>query len=107
VIDGPGEHPGELGISYASLEGGHLGFRLGDHRRVVLARAEVQQDGGVVQVSRELLDAREPLLDPRALARDGLRLLLVVPEPRGERTLLEPVDFGLQLRKVKDAPLAP
>jgi hypothetical protein len=46
-------------------------------------------------------------LEIRPLPRDDLRLFLVFPEPLGERLLLQPVDLGLQFRKVKDAPLAP
>jgi hypothetical protein len=106
VVDRPGEHPGELRTSDALFEGGHLRLGLGDDRGVVLAGAQVEQDGGVVDVARQFLDRREALLEARALARDGLRLLLVVPETGRERLLLEPVDIGLQLREVKDAPLA-
>jgi hypothetical protein len=47
------------------------------------------------------------LLDPRAPPRDDLRLLLVVPEARRERLLLELLYLRLELREVKDAPLAP
>jgi hypothetical protein len=46
-------------------------------------------------------------LEIRALASDDLRLLLILPEALGECLLFEPVDLGLQFRKVKDAPLAP
>jgi hypothetical protein len=107
VIDGPGQHPPELRPANALLERGRLRRGLGNGRLVVLGGAEVEQDDRVVEVARELLDAREPLLEPGALARDRLRLLLVVPEAGSERLLLELVDFRLQLRKVKDAPLAP
>jgi hypothetical protein len=47
------------------------------------------------------------LLETGALPVDDLRLLLIVPEARGERLLLELAYRGLELRKVKDAPLAP
>jgi hypothetical protein len=107
VVDGAGEHPLELGLADARLEGGGLRGRLGDGGLVVLRGAEVEQDDGVVEVARELLDARDVLLDRRAPAGDALRLLLVVPEPGGEGQLLEPVDLCLELRQVKDAPLAP
>jgi hypothetical protein len=107
VIDRSGEHPRQLGVADPRLERRRLRGGLGDGRLVALARAEIEQDDRVVEVARQLLDAPDVLLDRRALPRDGLRLLLVVPEPRGERQLLEPVDLGLELRQVKDAPLAP
>jgi hypothetical protein len=84
-----------------------LGRRLGDGGLVVALGAELEQDDGVVQVARELLDPGDVLLERRALPRDGLRLLLVVPEAGRERQLLQPVDLCLELRQVKDAPLAP
>jgi hypothetical protein len=107
VIDGAREHPLELGLADARLEGRGLRRRFGDGGLVVLRRAEIEQDDGVLEVARELLDARDVLLDGRAPPRDDLRLLLVVPEPRGERQLLEPASLCLELRQVKDAPLAP
>jgi hypothetical protein len=107
VVDGAGEHALELGLADAHLEGGRLRGGLGDGRLVVLGGAEVEEDEGVVEVARQLLDAGDVLLDRGPLAGDRLRLLLVVPEPRGERQLLEPVDLRLELRQVKDAPLAP
>jgi hypothetical protein len=107
VVDGPGQHAFELGLADAGLERGRLGGGLGDGGLVVLRRAEIEQDDGVLEVARELLDAGDVLLDRRAPAGDDLRLLLVVPEAGGERQLLEPVDLCLELRQVKDAPLAP
>jgi hypothetical protein len=107
VVDGPREHPLELGLADARLERRGLGGGLGDGGLVVLRGAEIEQDDGVVEVARELLDAGDVLLDRRPPARDDLRLLLVVPEAGGERQLLEPVDLCLELRQVKDAPLAP
>jgi len=107
VIDRSREHPLELRLADARLERGGLGGRLGDGGLVVLRRAEVEQDDRVVEVARELLDASDVLLDRRAPAGDDLRLLLVVPDAGGERQLLEPVDLCLELRQVKDAPLAP
>jgi hypothetical protein len=107
VVDGAREHAAELRRAHAAFERGALRDGLGDRPLVVLGGTQLEQDDGVVEVARELLDARDLLLQPRALAGDRLRLLLVVPEAGGERLLLEPVDFRLQLRKVKDAPLAP
>jgi hypothetical protein len=107
VIDRPGEHPLQLRLADARLERGGLRGRLGDRRLVVLRCAEIQEDDGVLEVASELLDAGDVLLDRRAPSRDDLGLLLVVPEAGGERQLLEPVDLCLELRQVKDAPLAP
>ena len=107
VVDGAREHPAELGRAHPRLERGYLALRFGDHPRVVLAGAEVEQDHRVVQVACQLFDRGELLLEPGSLARHRLGLLLVVPEPRGEGLLFQPIDLGLQLWKVKDAPLAP
>jgi hypothetical protein len=107
VVDGARQHARQLGAAHARLEGGDLGGGLGDGGVVVALGPEVEQDDGVVEVARQLLDRADLLLEPGPLARDDLRLLLVVPEPRGERQLLEPVDLCLELRQVKDAPLAP
>jgi hypothetical protein len=107
VVDRPREHARELGVSHPLVERGELRGDLADGGLVVLGRAEVEQDDRVVDVARELLDAVDPLLERRALAVGGLRLLLVVPEPRGQRLPLELRDFDLQPGEVKDAPLAP
>jgi hypothetical protein len=107
VIDRPREHARELRPPDPRLERGHLGLRLGDGRSVVLRGAELEQDVRILDVPGELLDAADLQLEIRPLSRDDLRLLLVLPEARGECLLLEPVDLGLQFRKVKDAPLAP
>jgi hypothetical protein len=107
VIDRAREHARELCAPDPGFERRHLGLRLRDGRRVVLRGAELEQDVRVLDVPRELLDAPDLQLEIRALARDDLRLLLVLPEALGERLLLEPVDLGPQFGKVKDAPLAP
>jgi hypothetical protein len=107
VVDGTREHARELGPTDALLEGGQRRLRLGDDRRVVLGRPELEQDARVVDVAAELLDPGDLLLEARPLARDGLGLLRVVPEAGRQRLTLEPVDLGLELRQVKDAPLAP
>jgi hypothetical protein len=107
VVDRAREHPLELGPADAVLELGGLRGGFGDGRVVVLGGAEVEQDDGIVQVARQLLDRRQALFQRRPLARDALGLLLVVPEAGRERLLLEAVDLRFQLRKVKDAPLAP
>jgi hypothetical protein len=82
-----------------------LGLR--DHLLVALRGAQLEEDGRVFDVARQLLDDADLLLEARSAPRDGLRLLLIVPEARSQRLLLELVDRGLQPRKVKDAPLAP
>jgi hypothetical protein len=107
VVHGTGEHPRELCGAHSCFEGAERGLGLGDDRLVVLGGSQLEQDAGVVEVARELLDALDLLLEGRALARDGLRLVRVVPEAGRQRLLLEPVDFRFELRKVKDAPLAP
>jgi len=107
VIHRAGEHTRQLGRAHAPFQRGELRLGLGDDRLVALGRSEFEQNGGVVQIARERLDRGDPLLYLGALARDGLRLLLVVPEAGGERERLEAIDFGFQPRKVKDAPLAP
>jgi hypothetical protein len=107
VIDRPGKHARELGAADARLESRKLRFDLGNHLLVALGRAEFEQHACVLDVARQLLDAADLLLEAGALSVDDLRLLLIVPEPGGKRLLLEPAYRGLELRKVKDAPLAP
>jgi hypothetical protein len=107
VIDLTGEHARKLGVTHAALELGHLPGDLVDDPVVFFLRAEIEQLFRVVDVARELLDGLDGLLDARAFARDGLSLLLVVPKSGSERRLVELVDFRLQFRDVKDAPLAP
>jgi hypothetical protein len=98
VVDRAGEHPRELGVAHARLERGGVRGGLGDRPSVVLRRAELEQDSGVVQIARQLLDRIDVLLDAGPLARDGLRLLLIVPEARRERLLLELVELRPQPR---------
>jgi hypothetical protein len=106
VVDLAGEHPTELCGAEAFFEGGDLGFDLGDDAFVFLRHAELEELLRVVDVSGELLRRLDALLDRRTLPRDRLGLLRIVPEPRGERGLVEAFDVSLQLRDVKDAPLA-
>jgi hypothetical protein len=107
VVHRTREHPSQLGGPDARLEGRSLRRDLGDRGFVVLRGSEVEQDDRVLEVARQLLDRADLLLDAGALARYDLRDLLVVPEARRERLLLELVDLRLELRQVKDAPLAP
>jgi hypothetical protein len=106
VIDLTGEHPSELGRPQALLEAGQLLLDLADHGLVLLGRAELEQLLRVADVARELLDRVDLLLDVGALAGDRLRLLCVVPKIGSERRLVQTVDLVLELRDVKDAPLA-
>jgi hypothetical protein len=106
VIHLPREHPRQLRLPQAHLERGHLLADLLHDRLVVLGCAELEELLRVVDVARELLDLLDELLDARALAIDRLRLLRVVPEPWGERLFVQAIDVLLQLRDVKDAPLA-
>ena len=69
--------------------------------------AELEKHLGVFGVALQLLERLHGLLERRALARDGLRLLGVVPEAGDEGALAELLDLPLQPRDVKDAPLAP
>jgi len=107
VIDGPGQHPRELRRAHTLVEGRQLRLGLGDRRVVVFARTELEQHADVVDVSRELLDRPELLLEARPLPVDRLRLFLVVPKTGRERLLFEGVEACFQLRDVKGAPLAP
>jgi hypothetical protein len=107
VIDRPGKHARELGAADARLESRKLRFDLGNHLLVALGRAEFEQHACVLDVARQLLDAAYLLFETGALSIDDLRFLLIVPETRSERLLLELGYCRLELRKVKDAPLAP
>jgi hypothetical protein len=60
----------------------------------------------VLRVFFELLERGERGLEARALARELLCLLVIVPKTGDERLLAELVYFSLQAGDVKDAPLA-
>jgi hypothetical protein len=107
VVDRAREHARQLGGAEPVLQPRKRALGLGDDPGVVLRGAELEEDARVVDVPDELLDALDLLLEPGALARDGLRLVRVVPETGGQRLLLQSVDLGLEPGKVKDAPLAP
>jgi hypothetical protein len=106
VIDLAGEHPAELRLSQAPLELGDLARDLCDHSFVLLGRPELEELLRVLDVPCELLGRLDLLLEDRALPRDLLGLLRVVPETGSERRFVEPLDVELQSRDVKDAPLA-
>jgi hypothetical protein len=107
VVDRTREHAGELRCAHTGHERREESLGLGDRRVVFLGGAEVEEDFGVVDVAPELLEGLDGLLGDRTPACEGLGLLRVVPEPRGERLFSEALDFLLQLREVKGAPLAP
>jgi len=106
VVGRAAEHAAELHAPRARLERRHERAGLGDGRLVLSLGAELEQDLGVLDVLAELLEGLDGLLQPRPLAGELLRLLLVVPEAGDERLLAELLDFALQPGDVKDAPLA-
>jgi hypothetical protein len=107
VVDRAGEHPAQLRSPHPRLQGGHLGRGLGEGRGVVLRGAELEENDRVVEVAAQLLDQGEALFEVGSSPVDRLRLLGVLPEVGSERPLLEIGDQRLDLREVKDAPLAP
>src|ERR1700690_974690 len=106
VIGRPAEHPRELHRPRSAFEIGHEPFGFGDRWLVARFNAEIEEHLRVLDVLRELLEGVDVLLDPRAFARELLRFLMVVPKTRNECLLTELIDFALQPRYVKDAPLA-
>jgi hypothetical protein len=107
VIDRAGEHARQLGRADTLLHVRDLRLRLGDGRGVVSLGAQLEERLAVLEIARELLGLLDQLLQRRSLAADRLRLLGVVPEAGRQLLGAELVDLALQLRKVKDAPLAP
>ncbi|AKU98597.1 hypothetical protein AKJ09_05261 [Labilithrix luteola] len=107
MVDRAGEHAAELGLAETLLQRRELLPDFVDDRVVFLGGAELEELLGVVDVTGELVDSLDFLLDVRTLARDRLRLLRVVPEAWGERGVVQALDLFLQFRDVKDAPLAP
>jgi len=106
VIDRTREHAPELRRSKPLLEIRHLCHDLVHDGVVLLGNPELEQLLRIIDVARELLGRLDPLLDAGPLSRDRLRLFRVVPETRGERLFVQAFDFALELRNVKDAPLA-
>jgi len=106
VIGRAAEHAPELHAARAPHEIGNKRGRFGDRRLVVRLGAELEEDLRVLDVFFELLEGGQLRLEARALPRQLLRLLMVVPETGDERLLAELVDFSLQPGDVKDAPLA-
>ncbi len=102
-----GQHAPELGRAHPGRERRQERLGLGNDGRVVLARSEVEEHLGVLDVPPELLERGERLLEPGALAGHHLRLLRVVPEAGRQRRLAEALDLALQPVGVKGAPLAP
>jgi len=81
--------------------------RVGDDALVVLLDAELEVLEGVGDVLLEALDRRELFLDVGALAKDLLRLGLVVPEVGRPGLFVQLRELSFQLRDVKDPSLAP
>jgi hypothetical protein len=106
VIGRAAEHATELHATRASLEIRDEPFGFGDRRLVVRFRAELEEHLRVLRVFFELLERGERGLEAGSLARELLRLLVIVPKTGDERLLAELVYFSLQPRDVKDAPLA-
>ena len=80
---------------------------LADYRLVVFSRSELEVFEGIVDLLAQRLDQIDPLLSGGALSHQDLRLLLVVPEVRLGRQLIELFDLSFQPRNVKETPLAP
>ena len=76
-------------------------------RLVVLGGAELEVLARVVESRVELLDELELLLDRGALAEHAPAPSRGRSRTRGERLLVQLVELRVQLRDVKDAPLAP
>ncbi len=107
VVDGAGEHARELRLAKPRLDGRDLRLGVGDGRLIVLRDSELEVPVGVREVLVELLDHLELLLDIGALAKERLRLALVVPEVGRARLFVQLGKSSFELRDVKDAPLAP
>lgn len=106
MIDLAGEHPTELRRAQPLLELRDLRRHFFDDGVVLLGDPELEELLRVFDVARQLLGRLDLLLDVRPLTRDLLGLLRIVPKPRSERRLVQAIDLLLQLRDVKDAPLA-
>ena len=101
------EHPAELCASETRFKRWQLPTDFAHDAVVFLRRTELEHLLRVIDVARELLDLVDLLLDAGPLPGHGLRFLRIVPEVRGERGLVQAIDVVLELRDVKDAPLAP
>jgi hypothetical protein len=106
VVDLAGQHAAELRRAESLLEIRDLRRDLLDDGVVLLGDPELEELLRVFDVAGQLLGRFDLLLDVRALTRDLLGLLRVVPKTRSEGRLVEALDLLLQLRDVKDAPLA-
>jgi hypothetical protein len=80
VIHRAGEHARELLLAHAGLESGQERLGLRDGRVVLALDAELVERLRVVDFLPELLERVERRFEVRALARERLRLLRVVPE---------------------------
>ena len=75
--------------------------------RVVFGRAKLEKNVRVVEIARQLFNRMNLLFESRAMPCYRLGLLRVLPKAWCEGLLLEVFDLRLELREVKDAPLAP
>jgi hypothetical protein len=106
VIGRAAEHAPELHAARAPHEIRSERGRLRDRRLVVRLGAELEENLRVLEIFLELLERRDGGFETRALARELLRFLVIVPKTGDERLLAELIYFSLQPRDVKDAPLA-
>src|SRR5206468_4092381 len=104
-----GEHASELERAHARLGVGELLAALGFDRVGLLSPlgdGELEQLRVVLEVALQLLDRRDLVFDLGALAKERLRLGLIVPKAGRARALVQLVETSLERGKVKDAPLA-
>ena len=106
MVDLSGQHATELGRAQPFLEIRNLCRDLFDHGVVLLGDPELEELLRIFDVAGQLFGRLDLLLDVRALTRDLLGLLRIVPKPGSKRLFVETFDLLLQFRDVKDAPLA-
>jgi hypothetical protein len=106
MVDLAGQHPTELRGTQPFLEIRELRRDFLYDGVVLLGDTELEELLRVFDVPRQLLGRLDLLLDVRALTRDLLGLLRIVPKTGSEGRLVEALDLLLQFRDVKDAPLA-
>jgi len=74
--------------------------------RAALHLGDLEELEVVVDLLLQALEARELFFGLGAFAQEFLRLFLVVPEAWGAGAVVQLVEFALEGRDVKDAPLA-
>ena len=83
------EHALELGSAHAVYQRAPLRLDLLHDGRVALGLSQLEQLESIGELRAEPGDGPERLLEVRALAKQGLRLELIVPEIGGARQLVE------------------